>query len=131
MGSRFSNENQTRSSSAYRFGTFEHRPEDRRLSRHDREVRLQPRALDALLCLVRNAQHLVSKQALMTTLWPSVHVSEANLTNLIGDLRKIVGRNAIRTVSKHGYRFESPVLDEPGIRPSAYEKFLRANELAA
>lgn len=131
MGHQFSKENQTRSSSAYRFGKFELRPEDRRLSRDGREVRLQPRALDALLCLVRNAQHLVSKQALMTTLWPSVHVREANLTNLIGDLRKIVGRNAIRTVSKHGYRFEGAVLDEPGIRPSAYEKFLRANELAA
>ncbi len=131
MNHGFSKENQTRSGSAYRFGRFELHPQDRRLSRDGREIRLQSRALNALLCLVRQAQHLVSKQELMSTLWPSVHVSEANLTNLIGDLRKVLGRNAIRTVSKHGYRFELPVVGEPGLRPSAYEKFLRANELAA
>ena len=127
----FPKENQTRVASAYRFGRFELQPAERRLSRNGREIRLQPRALDALLVLVRHAQHLVSKQDLMATLWPATHVSEANLTNLIGDLRKTIGRNAIRTVSKHGYRFELPVLGEPGIRPSAYERYLRANDLVA
>jgi DNA-binding winged helix-turn-helix (wHTH) protein len=127
----FSKENQTRSGSAYRFGSFELQPAERRLSRNGREIRLQPRAFDALLFLVRQAQHLVSKQEIMAKLWPATHVSEANLTNLIGDLRKTIGRNAIRTVSKHGYRFELPVLGEPGVRSSAYEKYLRAKDLVA
>jgi DNA-binding winged helix-turn-helix (wHTH) protein len=128
---RFSKENQSSVDSAYRFGKFELYPADRLLRRSGRTVPLQPRAFDALLCLVRRAQHLVGKQELIATLWPSVHVSEANLTNLIGTLRKIVGRTTIRTVSKHGYRFEPPVLGEPGVRRSAYEKFLRAKELTA
>lgn len=129
MRHRFSNQNQSTVESAYRFGKFELHPADRLLRRADRVVPLQPRAFDALLCLVRSAQHLVTKQELTTLLWPSVHVSEANLTNLIGALRKIVGRNAIRTVSKHGYSFELPVLGEPGIPRAAFEKFLRAKEL--
>jgi DNA-binding winged helix-turn-helix (wHTH) protein len=70
---------------------------------------MQPKAFDALLCLVRRADRLVSKQELVLILWPSVHVTEANLTNTIVSLRKIVGREAIRTASKHGYRFELAV----------------------
>jgi len=131
MRQRFSNQNQSSVDSAYRFGKFELHPADRILRRAGRAVSIQPRAFDALHCLVRRAQHLVTKQDLVDTLWPSVHVSEANLTNLIGALRKIVGRNTIRTVSKHGYRFELPVLGEPGVSRSAYEKFFRAKELTA
>ena len=129
MRHRFSNQNQSPVDSAYRFGKFELHPADRRLRRAERTVPLQPRAFDALLCLVSRAQHLVSKKELIDTLWPAVHVSEANLTNLIGALRKVVGRTAIRTVSKHGYRFELAVTGEPGVRHSTYEKFVRAKEL--
>lgn len=58
---------------------------------------------------------LGDKADLMRMLWPDTHVSEANLTNTIVSLRKIVGRAAIRSVSKHGYRFALPVEGEPGI----------------
>jgi tetratricopeptide (TPR) repeat protein len=121
MAHGFSKKNQSSVDSAYRFGDFELRPRER----------LQPRAFDALLCLVRRAEHLVSKQELINTLWPSVHVSESNLTNTIVSLRKIVGRDTIRTVSKHGYRFELPVTGEPGVARPTYEKFVRAKELTA
>ena len=72
---------------------------------------------------------MVSKQELRQTLWPDVHVSERNLTNLIVNLRKILGPDAIKTVSKHGYRLELPVSGEPGVRRETYEKFIRAREL--
>jgi DNA-binding winged helix-turn-helix (wHTH) protein len=127
----FSKQNQSSVDTAYRFADFELQPHDRLLKRAGAPLALQPKAFDALLCLVRRAQHLVSKQELIHTLWPSIHVSEANLTNLIVSLRKIVGRSSIRTVSKHGYRFELPVDGEPGIARSAYEKFARAKELSA
>ena len=94
-------------------------------------VPLQPKAFDALLCLVQRAKHLVSKEELIQTLWPAVHVSETNLTNTIGCLRKIVGRHAIATASKHGYRFELPVEGEPGVARATYERFVRAKELTA
>jgi DNA-binding winged helix-turn-helix (wHTH) protein len=125
----FSKQIQSASESAYRFGNFELFPSERLLKRGGRAISIQPRAFDALHVFVSHAQQLVSKKELMAALWPSVHVSEANITNLIGALRKKVGRNSIRTVSKFGYRFELPVLGEPGVRGSAYEKFFRAREL--
>jgi len=131
MPHRFSNQNQSVVDSAYRFGKFELHPADRLLRRGGKVLALQPRPFDALLCLVTRAQHLISKKELTRTLWPTVHVSEANLTNLIGALRKVVGRSAIRTVSKHGYRFELPVTGEPGVRRATYERFLRAKRLIA
>lgn len=131
MRHRFSNQNQSAAESSFRFGKFELFPADRLLRRGGRTVSLEPRAFDALLCLVRGARHLVSKKELMDTLWPELHVSEANLTNLIGVLRKIVGRSAICTVSKHGYRFELPVVGEPGVGRATYQKFLRARDLMA
>jgi DNA-binding winged helix-turn-helix (wHTH) protein len=129
MAHGFSKKNQSSVDSAYRFGDFELHPRERLLKRAGTPVPLQPKAFDALLCLVRRAEHLVSKQELINTLWPSVHVSESNLTNTIVGLRKIVGRDTIRTVSKHGYRFELPVTGEPGVARPTYEKFIRAKEL--
>jgi DNA-binding winged helix-turn-helix (wHTH) protein len=129
MAHGFSKKNQSSFETAYRFGDFELHPADRLLKGAGRAVPLQPKAFDALLCLVRRAKHLVSKEELIHTLWPSVHVSEANLTNTIVGLRKIVGRDAICTVSKHGYRFELPVEGEPGVARGTYEKFVRAKEL--
>src|ERR1700722_17562010 len=131
MAQGFSKENQSPVEPAYRFGRFELNAAERLLTQAGEPVPMQPKAFDALLCLVRRADRLVSKQELVKILWPSVHVMEANLTNTIVNLRKIVGRDAIRTVSKHGYRFELPVTGEPGIAPAAYEKFARAKELTA
>lgn len=130
MSHRFSKENQS-SEEAYRFADFSLYPDDRILKRSGITVQLQPKAFDALLCLVRRAEHLVSKQELKEFLWPDVHVNESNLTNLIGNLRKIVGRRAIRTVSKYGYRFERAVAGEPGVKAEIYNRFSRARELTA
>src|ERR1700710_767893 len=125
----FSKKNQSSVESAFRFGDFELHPHERLLKSAGVPVPLQPKAFDALLCLVRRAEHLVSKRELIDTLWPSIHVSESNLTNTIVSLRKIVGRETIRTVSKHGYRFELAVTGEPGVAQATYEKFTRAKEL--
>jgi tetratricopeptide (TPR) repeat protein len=72
---------------------------------------------------------LVSKDELTRHLWPSVHVAEANLTNIIVSLRKALGPESIQTVSKHGYRFTLPVTGEPGVHQISYERFARAKEL--
>jgi len=129
MAQGFSKKNQSAIETAYRFGDFALYPRDRLLKRGAASIALQPKGFDALLCLVRGAEHMVSKQELRQTLWPDVHVSERNLTNLIVSLRKILGPDAIKTVSKHGYRLELPVSGEPGVRRETYEKFIRAREL--
>src|ERR1700722_20778258 len=124
MKNGFSKQKQRSSNAAYSFGDCLLYPQDRLLKKAGSAVPLQPKAFDALLCLVQRAQHLVSKEKLMGTLWPSAHVTEANLTNIIGNLRRVLGRDSIQTVSKHGYRFDIPVVGEPGILPATYERFV-------
>ena len=113
----------------YRFGEFTLAPRERRLYRGDKSVALSPKAFDTLGLLVRNHGSLVSRDDLFAALWPGIHVSEANLTNIIVLLRKEIGRDAIQTVSKFGYRFTVPVTGEPGIRQEAYASFVRGKEL--
>lgn len=122
-----SNENQT--ATVFRFGAFELHPQDRLLKRDGEDIPLAPKAFDTLLYLVRRAGRLVTKTELMETLWPATYVSEASLTNLIVGLRKALGREAIRTVSKWGYRLELPVKGEPGISRNVYDLFVRAKDL--
>jgi DNA-binding winged helix-turn-helix (wHTH) protein len=80
---------------------------------------------DALLLFVQNAERLVRRDELVEALWPDTYVTDANLTNVIVDLRKILGREAIQTVSKFGYRFSMPVLEEPGIDQAMHATFLQ------
>jgi DNA-binding winged helix-turn-helix (wHTH) protein/tetratricopeptide (TPR) repeat protein len=129
MALTFPKENQSLDGSAYRFADFVLLPSERMLTRADIPVSIQPKTFDALLLLVLHAGHLVSKTELMRSLWPDTHVKEANLTNVIVSLRKLLGRESIRTVSKHGYRFDLPILCEPGVDRNTYEFFLQARTI--
>jgi DNA-binding winged helix-turn-helix (wHTH) protein len=115
----------------YRFGEFTLSAGQRRLTRGGKCVLLPPRAFDALHLLVRRHESLVPRAELFSTLWPGVHVTEASLTNLIVLLRKSLGRSAVQTVSRFGYRFTLPVTGEPGIAQDAYASFVRGKELLA
>ena len=116
---------------AFRFGDFSLFPSERRLAQGARSLPLPPKAFDALLLLVRKHGHLVLRQEIVRVLWPDTHVTETNLTNTIVQLRKMLGREAIQTVSKHGYRFTLPVVGEPGVERAAYASFIRGKELTA
>jgi len=126
-----SKKNHSGDSGAFRFGDFDLFPLERQLLRRQKPVRVQPKAFDALLLFVQNAERLVRRDTLVETLWPDTYVTDANLTNVIVALRKILGRDAIQTVSKFGYRLTRPVLAEPGIQQPVYATFLRAKELMA
>lgn len=118
-----------KSNDIFRFGEFALCPQDRRLSRGQEGIPLPPKAFDLLEMLVENHGYLVSRSELFAALWPDIHVSEANLTNLIVLLRKVLGAGAIQTASKHGYRLMLPVTGEPGIKHEAYTSFIRGREL--
>ncbi len=113
----------------YLFGEFSISASERRLVRDGKCVDLPPKAFDALYLLVRRHERLVSRDQIFSALWPGIHVSEANLTNVIVTLRKVLGRDAIQTVSKFGYRFTLPVTGEPGVTQAAYSSFVRGKEL--
>ena len=63
-----------------------------------------------------------SKTDLHQRLWPDTYVSDANLTNLVADLRDALGDDAknprvIRTVQRFGYAFEAEAASEPESPP--------------
>jgi adenylate cyclase len=77
-------------------------------------VPLGSRALGLLRLLVERRGELVSKDAIMTAVWPGRVVEEANLNVQISKLRHILdqGReqgSCIQTVRGYGYRFAAPV----------------------
>jgi predicted ATPase/DNA-binding winged helix-turn-helix (wHTH) protein/Tfp pilus assembly protein PilF len=89
----------------YRFGRFELQPDERRLLDAGVPVDIGPRAFDLLAALVERAGHLVTKDELLERVWPKVIVEEAALQMQISALRKVLGRDAIVTVTGRGYRF--------------------------
>jgi predicted ATPase/DNA-binding winged helix-turn-helix (wHTH) protein len=89
----------------YRFGHFELQPDERRLLAAGAPVAVRPRAFDLLLALVERAGHLITKDELLERVWPKVIVEENTLRAQVSLLRKILGPDAIATVSAQGYRF--------------------------
>src|SRR5882724_2225154 len=98
----------------YEFGPYLLDGRERVLLRDGRPVSLAPKALETLLVLLRNSGHLVEKEQLMSEVWPTTYVEEANLTQNISILRKVLsagsdGTNYIETVPRRGYRFTCAV----------------------
>jgi TolB-like protein/Tfp pilus assembly protein PilF len=94
----------------YDFGPFRLNPMERLLLRRKSAVPLTPKVFDTLVVLVRNSGHVVSKDELMREIWPDTNVEEANLTQNVSTLRKVLDQNHpgssyIETVPKRGYRF--------------------------
>src|SRR5262249_35059051 len=74
---------------------------------------LQPKAFDMLLHLVERRDAVLTKEELLSELWPDTFVDEANLSQNIYVLRKALGQDGgeayIQTVPKRGYRFMAAV----------------------
>jgi predicted ATPase len=100
---------------SYRFGPFELEPDQRRLLKDGAPISLRPRAFDLLLALVERAGHLVTKDELLDQVWLKTVVEEAALHVQVSALRKVVGSDAITTVSGRGYQFTLPVTKSDGV----------------
>ena len=83
----------------YRFGRFVVQPRERRLLADGQPVAAGPRAFDVLLTLIERAGNLVTKDELLERVWPKLVVEENNLQVQINALRKILGQEAIATIS--------------------------------
>src|SRR6266850_756315 len=101
-------------SERYRFRTFELQPDKRRLLKDGAAISLRPRAFDLLVALVDRAGHLVTKNELLDKVWPKMVVEEAALHVQVSALRKVLGADAITTVSGRGYQFTLPVTKGDG-----------------
>jgi len=96
----------------------------RQVIRGGRTAAISPKAFALLELLIEQRPKAVSKAGIHARLWPDIHVSEANLGNLIVDLRTALGDDArsprvIRTVPRFGYAFAASAVPERG--PGAAE----------
>jgi DNA-binding winged helix-turn-helix (wHTH) protein len=100
--------------SAYRFGPFVLDTVQHELLKQGKRISLTPKTYDTLLVLVQNNGRMLSKEELMTSLWPDSFVEESNLTQQVSMIRKALGESAsnaryIVTVPGRGYRFNAAV----------------------
>ena len=98
----------------YDFGSFRVDPAQRVLLRDGRPVALQPKAFEILLFLVRNPGRLITKEELLSAIWPELVVEESNLSQNIFLLRKALGdgesgHRCIVTLPRRGYQFAEAV----------------------
>jgi DNA-binding winged helix-turn-helix (wHTH) protein len=100
----------------YAFGPFGLDPRRRRLTRDGAELTVTPTVLDVLICLVRNAGRVVTKDELLDAVWPGRIVEEANVKQAVFTLRKALGPDGggiIATAPGRGYRFTAELRVEP------------------
>src|SRR5512132_3141369 len=88
-----------------RFGDFVLDSSTRQLERGDEPVHLTGKAFQLLVLLAGERPRVISKKEIYDTLWPDVYVQEANIKNLVAELRAALGSEAIRTERGAGYAF--------------------------
>ncbi|MGI9295456.1 MAG: winged helix-turn-helix domain-containing protein, partial [Pseudomonadales bacterium] len=82
--------------------------------RNGHTLHVEPKVMDVLLCLARNAGEVVTRDQLLRQVWANLVVTDEVLTRCISELRTALGdtsreRLYIRTVPKRGYSLMMPV----------------------
>jgi DNA-binding winged helix-turn-helix (wHTH) protein len=91
---------------------------DRTLWRGATEVPLTPKASDLLACLLDARGAWVSKEAILSTVWPDAHVQSDNIKVLVREIRQALGDSPlaptyVRSFARRGYAFVAPIADVP------------------
>ena len=101
-------------------------PDLNELSAQGRTVKLEPKAMAVLLHLASRSGQVVTRDELLSQVWPGVVVGDDSLTQVIIKLRKALGDDPdrpsyIQTVTKKGYRLVAPVrLAAAGTRAAVF-----------
>ena len=112
-----------------RFGPFTLDLDTRQLTKGRREIHLAPKAFELLGTLVLDRPKVLSKAELQKRLWPKTFVAEANLSNLVAEIREALEDRAraplfVRTAHGFGYAFCGEATTLPGAtgpdRPSCW-----------
>jgi DNA-binding winged helix-turn-helix (wHTH) protein/Tol biopolymer transport system component len=99
--------------STFAFGPFRFEGVHGLLTRDGAVVPLTPKAAQLLALLLERRGEVVTKDEILTAVWPNTHVTESSLTFHIRMVRRALGDDAtghyIETLQKRGYRFVAPV----------------------
>src|SRR5882724_9921207 len=102
------------------FGPFRLRTAERVLERDGIPLALGSRALDILIILVERAGTVVSKEELLSSVWPNLTVVESSVRVHMSWLRKALGEGQggryVTNVPGRGYCFVAPV-QRPTVAP--------------
>ncbi len=82
-------------------------------------VAIEPQVFDLLEYLIRNRDHVVSKDDLVASVWRGRIVSDSAIAARINAARRVIGDDGeqqrwIRTIARKGFRFVGEVLEEKG-----------------
>ena len=109
------------------FGPFTLNLDTRQLCRGADGVHLSTKAFDLLAALARERPNVISKADLQQRLWPDTFVAEANLSNLIAEVRQALQDSSrepryVRTVHRIGYAFcaEAETTESARSAPAAF-----------
>jgi DNA-binding winged helix-turn-helix (wHTH) protein len=85
---------------------------DGTLMRDNIGINLPPKELNVLRLLLQSAGKVISKDHLLSSVWPETDAAEESLTRCIYALRKLLkdGKGFIATIYGQGYRFTCPVV---------------------
>src|SRR5262249_40395092 len=101
-----------------RFDPFRLDPDNAQLWCGKQLIALTPKAFAVLCHLVEHAGQLVTKEALLTAVWPEIYVSEGVLSECVREIRYALGDTPqsprfIQTVHRRGYQFIAPLKPSP------------------
>src|SRR4051794_15493295 len=74
----------------FRFGRFELEEGTRELRLGARSQEMQPRMFDLLVYLVRNHERVVSKDELLSAIWPEVIVTDSSIMRAVSLIRSLL-----------------------------------------
>jgi DNA-binding winged helix-turn-helix (wHTH) protein len=103
------------------FGAYTLDSDTRQLTRDGRAIHLTPKAFELLEMLASARPKVLSKAELQERLWPETFVAEANLSNLVAEVREALQDQArapqfIRTAHGFGYAFCGTATTSAGSR---------------
>jgi predicted ATPase/DNA-binding winged helix-turn-helix (wHTH) protein len=109
------------------FGRFRLNARRRELLAEGISVPIGSRALDILLVLIQARGELVTKDELLSRVWPETIVEENTLQFQISTIRKALGkdRDFIKTICGRGYRFVSEITETTGQTDMAFAQGVR------
>jgi DNA-binding winged helix-turn-helix (wHTH) protein len=113
---------------------------DRRTLQHGSDtIKVEPQVFDLLLYLIRNRDHVVTKDDLLAAVWPGRIVSESTLFSRVAAARQAIGDSGarqrfIRTIARRGFRFvgtvTNPDLASAAVAPEPTDEDRRTNDMA-
>src|SRR5215469_6818690 len=99
---------------AFRIGDWRIEPALDEISKDGKTTKLEPRAMQVLLCLAQRANEVVGVDDLLNAVWKDVVVTQDSVYQAVAALRRALGDDPknptyIANVLRRGYRLIAPV----------------------